>query len=299
MFLKYFTNKKFRILHITLPLWILFAYLTVYQLAISSAMYKVSHKNVKTKQIEINNQNLTKYKRNYFEKFKNDDNCECIIPKLDEWDWKIKKLIKRSAVYNKCAKNDPLTYINNTKLYFNQYVNKTFYNGTIKSCELAIVLRKTKINDSYILGKYVGIKSYPYKIVNDFVKVRCMSNRDIVLKKNQTTRIAYEYVHSVILKKENNSKMSENKINVVLLILDGVSLSSMKRSLPKSFNYLKSLEQFFLFEKHHVTGENTFQNLVPMLTNLESEVLLQKRDRKNVTLPFDEYPFIWKNFSER
>ena len=299
MFLKYFTNKKFRILRITLPLWILFAYLTVYQLAISSVVYKVNHKNVKNKQIEIINENLTKYKKNYFEKFKKDDNCECSIPKLDEWDWKIKKLIKRSAVYNKCAKNDPLTYINNTKLYFNQHVNKTFYNGTIKRCELAAVLRNTKINDSYILGKFVGIKSYPYEIVNDFVKVRCISNRDIVLKKNQTTRIAYEYVHSVILKKENSSKISENKINVVLLILDGVSLSSMKRSLPKSFNYLKSLEQFFLFEKHHVTGENTFQNLVPLLTNLKPDVLLEKVDKNNVTKPFDKFPFIWKNYKQK
>ena len=67
---------------------------------------------------------------------------------------------------------------------------------------------------------------------------------------------------------ETEFKHDDQKLNVMIFILDGVSLSSFKRALPKTFNYLSTFDEFFLFEKHHVTGENTIQNLMPLLSNL-------------------------------
>ena len=82
----------------------------------------------------------------------------------------------------------------------------------------------------------------------------------------------------------------------------------MKRALPKTLEYLRSFENFFLFEKHHVVGENTFQNIVPMLSNLNPDLVFKKakidnkKKKKNsleIPEPFDDVPFLWKNFSSR
>ena len=70
----------------------------------------------------------------------------------------------------------------------------------------------------------------------------------------------------------------------MLLILDGVSKSSFKRSLPNTLAYLKTYKEFFLFDKHHVTGENTFQNLMPLLCNLnETETDQMIKEMYNIT----------------
>ena len=116
-------------------------------------------------------------------------------------------------------------------------------------------------------------------------------------------KILYEYVHFIfkikIPTKYYESNDSSSPINVLFLVLDGVSLSSMKRALPKTLKFLNSSEDFFLFEKHHVIGENTFQNIVPMLTNIDSKQIIGNDSKILLKKPFDEYPFIWKNFSDR
>ena len=125
-----------------------------------------------------------------------------------------------------------------------------------------------------------------------------------VTKFFEKRQILYEYVHFIMkIKKPRVKNISANNLNVVLLVLDGVSLSSMKRALPKTLKFLKGLEDFFLFEKHHVIGENTFENIVPMLTNMYSSEILGNNSaegkKRLLVKPFDSYPFIWKNFSQR
>ena len=224
----------------------------------------------------------------------------CQIRKLDIWDSKIKDRLKKNAVYNKCTKHPPLSYVFQNTVNINQTVNETFYSGKITKCEIAPVIRSAMKNDNYVLGEYRELNE-PLIVIDDFVKIRCMAKNE-TSKNNSNSSInyilAYEYVHAFI-QKENKKKIdSGKKINVLILIIDSVSQSSFKRALPKSFEFLKQFDNFFIFEKHHTIGTNTFQNIVPMLTNLESEVLL-KSNKGEITAPFDDFPFIWKNFSEK
>ena len=85
----------------------------------------------------------------------------------------------------------------------------------------------------------------------------------------------------------------------MFLVLDGVSLSSMKRALPRTLTFLNSSREFFLFEKHHVIGSNTFENLVPMLTNIDAKQILGNRSNAFLSKPFDDLPLIWKQFSQK
>ena len=56
-------------------------------------------------------------------------NYDCFIRILNEWDNKIKPLFKKIPVYSHCKKNQPFTYIANSTIYYNELVNKTFYQG--------------------------------------------------------------------------------------------------------------------------------------------------------------------------
>ncbi|CAF0896984.1 unnamed protein product, partial [Brachionus calyciflorus] len=243
-----------------------------------------------------------------FESFKSyvtGNESACIIDTLNEWDPKIKNLFKITKPYDKCVKDEPLSYVSKeNKLYINHTVNSTYYSGKIDLCEYAPVLRETTKIDYFKIENYSLLKNGT-EIFHDFVKVRCLSNQSIV----------YEYVHNIILKKKihdqfinaKNRYNNEPKINVMILVIDAVSLSSMKRALPKTLNYLKSYDNFFVYEKHHIVGENTFQNLVPMLTNLNPDDVFKNSSftKKNNSLkleipePFDDLPFIWKNFSSK
>lgn len=113
--------------------------------------------------------------------------------------------------------------------------------------------------------------------------------------------VLYEYVHfDFKFKKPISTKIKKaSNINVMFLVLDGVSLSSMKRSLPRTLKFLNSSNDFYLFEKHHVIGSNTFENLVPMLTNMDAKKILDNKEKILLSKPFDDLPFIWKNFSQR
>ena len=134
------------------------------------------------------------YDRNIFTK---NDNSTCYIPILDIWHANIKTLLKTIPVYNKCKTHTPFTYITNEAIIkFNQTVNSTYYNGSIKFCQLAIVLRKTIERDEYILSEYRNITDN-VPLNDDFVKVRCFTGSEIT----------YEYVHSVLYLHEKYKKL--------------------------------------------------------------------------------------------
>jgi hypothetical protein len=231
----------------------------------------------------------------------------CFLKQPNEWDVSIKDLIKNIPIFDGCIKHEPLTQLVDGQLYVDNYINRTYYKGGIVYCEYATIIRETSIDDSYSLNEYKIINQSPTKIEDEYIKVRCFHQNEI----NHTShlQVAYEYVHFQIkpLKVDQTEKPTSKKFNVMILVLDSVSLLSMKRALPNTLKYLKSLSNFYLFEKHHVIGENTFQNLVPMLTGLDSELLLNEtiqlsndghKNESKITAPFDSFPFIWKNYSQ-
>ena len=173
---------------------------------------------------------------------------KCKLPSLNIWDNEIKNLLKPIPLYNKCIKHKPLTYLVNNKLFINQTVNRTYYHGQIISCQVAPVVRSVIKNDNYILGEYQNFANST-ELIDSFVKVRCFNK----------TRIAYEYVHAIVhrIEKIKQKIINEDKLNVLIVIFDAVSLSSARRAMPKTLKFLKSFDNFYLFEKHHTNGETS------------------------------------------
>ncbi len=227
---------------------------------------------------------LTSYE--YFTCLKTDKALEkefCQLPDLNIWDANIEKLLQRKPVFNKCRKNNPLSYIRDNCLLIDQTVKENIY-PDLKVCKFAPVIRSAIKSDHYILGEFKDFSS-GLPIIDDYIKVRCFSN---------SASLIYEYVHYIFHPVKKKLDAPSHKLNVLILIFDSVSASSFKRSLPSTFTFLKSFDNFFQFTKHHTVGQNTLPNLVPMLSGKTSRELLG-----DVIFPppLDNFPFIWKNFS--
>ncbi|CAF1616477.1 unnamed protein product, partial [Adineta ricciae] len=110
--------------------------------------------------------------------------------------------------------------------------------------------------------------------------------------------------------------------SVIMVILDAVSDLQARRALPQTLSYLKS-QGLFTFQRHSIVGDGTFENIVPLLfgqsatnyqkpnindsryefTRIETKVEPKTKRRYQVKKivhypgPYDDYPFIIKNFS--
>ena len=77
----------------------------------------------------------------------------CVLPVLQHWTDQIRKLLHPFDPYSNYQKNTPLTYIDeNNKLFINQTVNVSAFDGLISYCQFAPVIRSIVKKDHYILG---------------------------------------------------------------------------------------------------------------------------------------------------
>src|SRR5262249_21243389 len=101
--------------------------------------------------------------------------------------------------------------------------------------------------------------------------------------------------------RSQNPSPNEDQLSVFLFVLDSLSISLFRRSMPLTYEYLTKRQKFFLFEGFHKIGDNTFPNMVPLLSGLRTRTeqadmpvevrMVYARDY------FDNFPLIWKNFS--
>ena len=98
---------------------------------------------------------------------------------------------------------------------------------------------------------------------------------------------------------QNTSKNILNKkkerLSVLVLGMDSVSRLNFHRHMPKTESILQSMHAIELFGYNKV-ADNTFPNLVPVLSGLSEEELKQMC-WPELSSVFDKCNWIWKNFS--
>lgn len=94
--------------------------------------------------------------------------------------------------------------------------------------------------------------------------------------------------------KRNINQNKKKKINILVIGVDSVSRLNLHRQLPKTVNFLKAQNAVEMLGYNKV-GDNTFPNVVPILTGLSVEELTMLCWNNSNTV-FDECPFIWKNY---
>ncbi len=100
----------------------------------------------------------------------------------------------------------------------------------------------------------------------------------------------------------------DNKMNVLVVGLGSVSYPNFKRTFPLTYKYLaKELENNLMFENLNIVGENTYPNMLPLLSGVIEEANAEIdlgdetqffRDDLNQSSFNDLYPFIWNEFEK-
>jgi hypothetical protein len=96
------------------------------------------------------------------------------------------------------------------------------------------------------------------------------------------------------------------KMNVLIIVLDSVALPFLKRSFPLTYNYLiRDLENNLIFESLNIVGENTYPNMLSILTGAFKEANAEfgiKDETKffqnelNESTYHDLFPFMWYDY---
>lgn len=222
----------------------------------------------------------------------------CKIPELDPWDPSVAHLIELQSPL-KCSdlplfmKSQPGGSIQLNKTVLTDYyhlqendINCTYQSFTRKHEELGNV----REND-YIVGKEMILR-FGVPLGEDYVAVRCPI-------RNQTFE---QYFPLVRLRKEvederNLRSLPKPRLNVILAGIDSVSKLNFVRHFPRTRKFLK--EKLFAYEMKGYTkvGDNTFPNLVPLLTGRTVEHYWNETMRNSFY--FDSLDFIWKDYAKR
>ncbi|XP_013396390.1 uncharacterized protein LOC106163379 [Lingula anatina] len=143
-----------------------------------------------------------------------------------------------------------------------------------------------KEDEAFVFSKRIDLPlANRVKLQEDFVYVSCMNKSGYKVYENFHLHMVKRDEH--IFKKYSETTGRQPRLNVLIVINDGVSMSGAVRYLPKTTEYLKKAMNGTIFPGYHTVGENSLPNFFPLLTGLpHSEAST-------------DTPFIWNRFAEK
>lgn len=168
------------------------------------------------------------------------------------------------------------------------------------SCSIEPFTRSTDFANNYTKPKYYFKFGDIVKVNDEFIRVICYNR-----KKRKIFRDYHYFVgNNKLLQPHNDTTVDtalnepDQRMNVVVFGLDSISRLNFYRQMSESANVvLDELRAFEMFGYNKV-GDNTFPNLIPMLTGLdEDELAAGCRPNKNMT--YDRCGFIWDDYKAR
>ncbi|GBL97185.1 hypothetical protein AVEN_144621-1 [Araneus ventricosus] len=226
------------------------------------------------------------------------DTPGCKIPRLDPWDPTVKHLIELQDPY--VCPGAPLFMNSNPggSIALNKTILETYYNMTPEElvCYYQPIYRKheeewSEREISFFSGNVIKLE-FGAPLGEDHVAVSCKLNGK-----------QYEQYFPLVRLKENveverNSLVPPNpNLNVILIGIDSVSKLNFLRHFPRTHAFLNEKLKPFEMNGYTKVGDNTFPNLVPMLTGQFVEYWWNETVKN--TMFFDNVGFIWKKYAKR
>ncbi|KAJ8921093.1 hypothetical protein NQ315_015891 [Exocentrus adspersus] len=217
----------------------------------------------------------------------------CRIPYMDPFDEHIMKFIEAPDA-PECNKGVPALYKSNLTSVYLVNASLAFYDvmdpGELKCCYQAFWRKKPKADEGDNKVTY-SVECYSLgdsaNIDEEFIKVQCTYENNTIYKDmfafvplKNTTPVAV--------------RISPRPLSVLVVGLDAVSRLNLHRQMPETVAYLTGIGAVELLGYNKV-GDNTFPNLVPVLTGMfEGEL-------RNSCWPtdkhhFDKCHFLWDDY---
>lgn len=216
----------------------------------------------------------------------NDYHKPCVIPILNPYDPTMMRGLKQLEPFN-CKTTDEIVYIDDENiLQFNKYVLRKLQLPQQQiTCQCRDVIRVD--NDDWAKFSDPFPCKPPYDHKADFFRTTCVAKSNTL----------FDSVLFKMHRKRKYGSIAGDYFNVLLFGIDTVSRSSSIRNLKKTVKYLKDELGAFDFKGHMKTGENTYPNLINLLTGLHTSGKDELPIQDETKDYFDEVPFIWKNFT--
>ncbi|XP_043276479.1 uncharacterized protein [Venturia canescens] len=224
------------------------------------------------------------------------NNKGCRIAALDPFDPISRRFIEIEKPFE-CENGTqfPLIESNETAIYVNLSAQYHYYNKSESpNCCWTSFTRKAGQDNAVTFENRCHSFEGSARIEVEFVKVECFREKQQI----------YRDYHAFLPRKNKTEKRCEyldkkleDRLSVLIVGLDAVSRLNFHRMMPKTVKALKRLDAIELLGYNKV-GDNTYPNLVPVLCGLSSKELETAYMGNNKKKPYDDGPFIWKNYSE-
>ncbi|KAL4235739.1 hypothetical protein ACF0H5_004131 [Mactra antiquata] len=211
----------------------------------------------------------------------------CKLEKLDPWDKSLTPYLV-SPPPLQCAAKKQLMYVDmNGRLNFNKTSLKYYALDETKLICVTRALNRV-LGDSEVTFEARVEVTLPVFVKSHVFRVTCTdeSKNDI-----------YDYLHfnpmwnSDAKPKDTVEDESSDNLSIIVFGIDSVSRSHALRNLPKSYQFLRKEFRAYDFEGYSKVGENTWPNLVPLLTGKNHrDFPLVLHLRKHA----DSMPLLWK-----
>ena len=209
----------------------------------------------------------------------------CKIGKLNPWDDSLKPYLIDPPPL-KCSKRHQIMFVDGTG--YLQFNNTAVELNKLDQKSLKCVYSTMKREDGDVEVTFrseVTLK-VPMFVKSHVFRVKCSISKNVV----------YDYLHFNPFWNENGKNIddieteSRDKPSLIIFGIDSVSRSHALRNLPRSYKFLREEFKAYDFEGYSKVGENTWPNLVPLLTGKSYRSFpLQTHLKHHV----DSMPLIW------
>ncbi|RZF40274.1 hypothetical protein LSTR_LSTR016691 [Laodelphax striatellus] len=229
----------------------------------------------------------------------------CRIPAMEPFDPSINKFVfEDEPIICETEKYPPIVYSNFTHVYLDP-VAISAYNLTNLTCcfvpfwrvtaDAAEVVDGVAHHDIDTLHRYhnqcIEFEETE-KIENyEFIKVTCSTENRTFVDYHSFTPLRNHLKHQ-----KKNRPIDTDHVNVMIIGVDAVSRLNLYRQMPATLDYLKNKLKVVEMFGYNKVADNTFPNLVPVLSGL-SEKELSESCWPTTKHTFDKCPFLWKNYS--
>ena len=213
----------------------------------------------------------------------------CTIPTMEPFHESIRHLYTKLPQV-RCPGKPPLTYISKQTVFVNQTALKQNYSNDLSFCLCRSITRRKDSDNHYNISQGIRFVS-SILACNEFLKIECFDNGNNTM---------YTNLHAIVMRKKphntNTTADRAGRLSLLLLAIDSVSRMNHIRQFPQTRSLLQTMKAVELTGYNKV-GDNTFVNIVPLLTGETPEALGYPDTGQFMEKPTDHLPLIWKNFS--
>lgn len=214
-------------------------------------------------------------------------NQTCVLPRIHPFDPSIWAYIAEPRSIRCGNRHFDLIHIDEDGvLRFNQtQLASSGYDPSSLKCIWQSVLRK---GDDEVLYGESHVLQEGEKVNYETIKVSCKNFAGVPIYSSL-------HVHVIPAKVDRpSSTVSSGILNVLIFGLDSMSRLSFIRLLPNTYRYLSEVMGMFIFRGMNKVADNTFPNLIAMLTGRKA----YGPDLPDDSVGYDHWPLIWKNYSD-